>query len=175
MNSTKRGTKNFFPLLSSFLVSLLLLCPLTASAGGKTKAKPASKSTKTKATDSQQQAPAPSEADEETIRTSFDSFTIEWMAKLAEAEEYHRTQLVKVTQRPEGFSAEYVGYLPQRYIEIKKTTSKDTPFVGLLTYYERTLRCSGKTKEEALKGPFEQVETLPVKEIFRFTKGKWIY
>lgn len=176
MNPTKRRTKKFFLLSFSSLTFLLFFCPLPASAGSKTSAKSADKSATSKATDAQQQTPVPSGADEETVRMSFDSFTEEWMGKLAEAEEYHRTQLVKVTQSAEGFSAEYVGYLPQRYIEVKKTVSKETPFVGLLTYYERTLRCSGKkTKEEALKGPFEQVETLPVKEIFRFTKGKWVY
>jgi len=58
---------------------------------------------------------------------------------------------------------------------VKKTEYRDTPFVGTLTYYERTLRCSGKTQEEALQGPFEQVGTSPVREIFRFTKGKWVY
>jgi hypothetical protein len=26
-----------------------------------------------------------------------------------------------------------------------------------------------------MQGPFEQAETIPVREIFRFTKGKWHY
>ena len=60
-------------------------------------------------------------------------------------------ELIKVSQTGESFSAEYVGYLPQRFIEVKKTTSTETPFVGTLTYYERTLRCTGKTKETAPK------------------------
>jgi len=112
---------------------------------------------------------------EEAVQTSFDVFTIEWMKKLSDAEEYHRTQTVKVSESAEGFSAEYVGYLPHRYIIVKKTESKETPFVGILTYYEKTMRCVGKTKEEALKGPFEASDSQQVSEIFRFTKGKWVY
>jgi hypothetical protein len=113
--------------------------------------------------------------DEAAVHSSFDTFTQDWMKKLAETEDYHRKELIKVSQTGESFSAEYVGYLPQRFIEVKKTTSQETPFIGTLTYYERTLRCTGKTKEAATQGPFEQVETTPVKEIFRFTKGQWVY
>jgi hypothetical protein len=58
---------------------------------------------------------------------------------------------------------------------VKKTDSKETPFVGILTYFEKTMRCVGKTKEEALKGPFQPSDSKQVSEIFRFTKGKWMY
>ncbi|MGE0823176.1 MAG: hypothetical protein AB7P18_13755 [Candidatus Binatia bacterium] len=115
------------------------------------------------------------EIDEATAHSRFDTFTQEWMVKLAQAEEYHRTRQVKVSQDADGFFAEYVGYLPQRYIKVKKTTSQETPYVGTLTYYERVLRCRGKTKEDALKGPFEQDRLVPVREIFRFTRGEWVY
>ncbi|HEV8715156.1 MAG TPA: hypothetical protein VGX03_20290 [Candidatus Binatia bacterium] len=112
---------------------------------------------------------------EEAVQTSFDVFTIEWMKKLSDTEEFHRTQTIQVSESPEGFAAEYVGYLPHRYIIVKKTDSKETPFVGILTYYEKTMRCVGKTKEEALKGPFQASDSQQVSEIFRFTKGKWVY
>jgi len=112
---------------------------------------------------------------EEAVQTSFDAFTIVWMKKLSDTEEFHRTQGVQVSQSSEGFAAEYVGYFPHRYIIVKKTDSKETPFVGILTYFEKTMRCVGKTKEEALKGPFQETNSQQVSEIFRFTKGKWIY
>jgi len=167
-----------FLVFFSFL--LLLVCsPLAWAADqqGAPPAKHAAKSSRTAA-----RKPAKTEAavpplvdlTEEAVQTSFDAFTIEWMKKLADTEEFHRTQAV-VSQSPEGFAAEYVGYLPHRYIIIKKTDSKDTPFVGILTYYEKTMRCVGKTKEEALKGPFEASDSQQVSEIFRFTKGKWVY
>jgi hypothetical protein len=96
------------------------------------------------------------------------------MKKLAETEGFRKSR-AQVKQSLDGFSAEYTGYLPHRYIHVKKTESADTPYVGILTYYEKTLRCTGKTKEEALQGPFNQVDTSQVSEIFRFTKGKWVY
>lgn len=111
---------------------------------------------------------------EDIALASFDTFTIEWMKKLEETEQFHKMK-AKVIESPEGFSAEYTGYLPPRYTHVKKTESSDTPYVGILTYYEKTLRSTGKTKEEALQGTFSQVEQTQVSEIFRFTKGKWEY
>ncbi len=111
---------------------------------------------------------------EEAALATFDTFTLEWMQKLIQTENFHKSQ-AQVVESPDGFAVEYIGYIPDRHINVKKTNSSDTPYVGILTYLEKKLRCAGKTKEDALKGPFEQVETSPVSEIFRFTKGKWVY
>ncbi len=112
---------------------------------------------------------------EDEALASFDAFTVDWMEKLRQTEDFQRTERMKIAESSEGFSAEYHGYLSHRYIVVKKTSSKDTPFVGILTYYQQTLRCVGKTREEAVRGPFQQAGTSQVSEIFRFTKGKWHY
>lgn len=165
----------FFPCLLLFLVS-----PRVAAEDQKSTAptkQPAKSSRVAANKPAKAKAATPPLVDlgEEAVQTSFDVFTIEWMKKLSDAEEFHRTQDVKVSQSPEGFAAEYVGYFPHRYIIVKKTDSKETPFVGILTYFEKTLRCVGKTKEEALQGPFQETGSQQVSEIFRFTKGKWVY
>lgn len=175
--------KKSYPLIV-VIFACFLVAPLLASAAEKKTVKKAvAKQTKVKAAVPRGKGKvvpktavkAVPKVDEATARATFETFAQEWMAKLAEAEEFQRTQRLKVTQDPDGFSAEYVGYLPQRFIEVKKTEYTDTPYVGTLTYYERTLRCTGKTKEQALQGPFEQVGTSQVREIFRFTRGKWVY
>jgi hypothetical protein len=181
MKMVNRSWKRLFSLLCTAL--LLFSVPTIVLAESQSKIS-VQKSTKTKSTkvkktrskaSTKKAAPALVVIDEVVIQSSFDTFTQDWMKKLAEAEEYHRQELITVSQSGESFSAEYIGYLPQRFIEVKKTTSTETPFIGTLTYYERTLRCTGKTKETAAQGPFEQVGTTPIKEIFRFTKGKWVY
>jgi len=181
MKTVNMNWKRLFSLLCITLLLLTVPTIVLADSQSKTSVRKSTKakSTKVKKTRSKASAkkapPALAVIDEVVVQSSFDTFTQDWMKKLAEAEEYHRKELIKVSQTGESFSAEYVGYLPQRFIEVKKTTSTETPFIGTLTYYERTLRCTGKTKETAAQGPFEQVETTPVKEIFRFTKGKWVY
>jgi hypothetical protein len=173
--------------LASCLAFLPLLSPSPAPSADHAAAQPAAKTGKTKST-----AKAPAQAPkqkakakkrggavptitEEEAHASFDAFTLEWMNKLQRTEEFQRTQRIKLVESQDGVLAEYTGYLPHRYIIVKKTSSKDTPFVGILTYYQQTLRCMGKTREEALKGPFQQTGTSQVSEIFRYTKGKWHY
>jgi hypothetical protein len=172
-----------FRTLTFITLFCLLVAPLLANAAEKPKKAVAVKQT-TKQTTKRTNRSSPRakaitqeapQVTEETARASFDVFTQEWMNKMVEAEEFQRTKRVQVSETPEGFSAEYIGYLPQRTIEVKKTEYTDTPFVGTLMYQERTMRCLGKSKEEALRGPFQQVKTSPVREIFRFTKGKWEY
>ena len=178
MQLRRRTTgKKSLSLVILFITSLLLSLAPAHAAEKKPSKKPAAKQTRAKpaAPKTKAQSKATPKVDESTAQAAFETFIQEWMTKLAEAEEFQRTQKVKVTQTPDGYSAEYVGYLPQRSIQVKKTEYEDTPFVGTVTYYERTLRCTGKTKEQALQGPFEQVGTSPVREIFRFTKGKWVY
>jgi hypothetical protein len=108
---------------------------------------------------------------EEAARESFDTFTIAWMRKLTKIDRHKE----KVTETEGSFSVEYLKYLPTRYTVVKKTKSEQTPFVGILTYYRRQFHSTGTTEEEAQEGPFEELKTKQVSEIFRYTKGKWVY
>jgi hypothetical protein len=113
---------------------------------------------------------------EASVFYSFNTFTRQWMEKLARAEEFRRSQRMVIKKTAEGFVAEYTGYqLPSRAITIKKTTSSFTPFIGILTYYEEVLRSFGRTREEAVQGPFKVTETREVMEVFRYTQGQWKY
>ena len=108
---------------------------------------------------------------EEAAHASFDVFTVEWIKKRTQAQQAHR----KVTKARGGFVVEYAEALPTRFLKVKKTTSEVTPFVGILSYYQKTFWSTGKTKKKALSGPFEEGETQSVSEIFRYTEGQWVY
>lgn len=118
--------------------------------------------------------PSAGEEAEDRARASFDVFTRKWMQKLADTEDFQKKRM-NVTQTQAGFVAEYIGYLPHRYTTIKLTQLKETPFIGILTYYKKTMRSVGKTKKQAINGLFEHAETSQVSEIFRYTKGEWVY
>ena len=115
------------------------------------------------------------EEEEDHARESFELFTRKWMQKLVKTEDFQKKKMMKIIRAGEGFVAEYTGYLPHRYTVVKLTKSKLTPFVGILTYYKKKMRSVGKTKGQAINGLFEQAETSQVSEIFRYTKGKWVY
>ena len=178
MHPKARSAKQVRRIIVLSIISLAYIINIASAEEQQSKAKPAVKAkvartTKPKPTP-KIAAPEAALMSEDIALSSFDSFTLEWMKKLKEAETFHKMR-AQVKPSQDGFTAEYIGYLPPRYIHVKKTESADTPYVGILTYYEKTLRCTGKTKEEALKGPFDQVGTSQVSEIFRFTKGKWVY
>lgn len=108
-------------------------------------------------------------------RLSFEMFTRLWMKKLMAAERFQKNERLTVTETADGVVAEYAGYLPDRDTTVKATTSAVTPFIGILRYYRTTMRSVGKTKRQAVRGPFEQADKNRVSEIFRYTKGEWVY
>ena len=118
---------------------------------------------------------ADARAAEVHAQLSFELFTRLWMQKLIATEQFQKTQRLTVTKTEDGFMAEYAGYLPDRDTTVKATTSPVTPFIGVLRYYKKKMRSVGKTRQQAMRGPFEQVGTSLVSEIFPYTKGEWVY
>lgn len=118
---------------------------------------------------------ADSRAAEVRARLSFALFTRVWMEKLIATEQFQRARQLTITETADGFVAEYTGYLPHRYTTVKATASPVTPFIGILSYYKKTMRSVGETKQQAMRGPFEQAGTSQVAEIFRYTAGEWVY
>jgi hypothetical protein len=56
---------------------------------------------------------------------------------------------------------------------LKATSSKDSPYVGILTYHRMDLESRGKSKTEAEAKPFVVTKAVKVTEIFRYSKGNW--
>lgn len=108
---------------------------------------------------------------EDAARKSFDAFTIAWMRKLTKIDRHQE----KITETASSVSVQYLKYLPTRFTVVKKTNSMETPFIGILTYFQRQFHSIGATREAALEGPFEELGTKQVSEIFRYTRGKWVY
>ncbi len=169
--------KSLFRICTAGLLVFFSFCLATA---GETSPQQSAPSPHTEATQPDQNqtpsnpAPSAGEEAEDWARASFDVFTRKWMQKLARTEDFLKKGM-QIRQTQEGFVAEYTGYLPYRYTKIKQTQSKAIPFIGILTYYKKTMRSVGKTEKQATNGLFEHAETSQVSEIFRYTKGEWVY
>ena len=168
--------KSLFHICVPGLLVLLFCCLATAEETSPQQSAPSLQPGEQPAQNQTPSSPAssPAEEAEDRARTSFDVFTRKWMQKLARTEDFLKKRM-QIRQTQEGFVAEYSGYLPYRYTRIKLTQSKTTPFIGILTYYKKTMRSVGKTKKQAINGLFEHAETSQVSEIFRYTKGEWVY
>lgn len=58
-------------------------------------------------------------------------------------------------------------------VQVKKTDSVQTPFIGVLRYIESVHESRGQCRVSVLDGPFHPVEQRRITEIFRYVQNKW--
>jgi hypothetical protein len=98
---------------------------------------------------------------------SFEQFVNVWMSRLDRIGKMNILG-IDIMPRDQGFVGRYVCYGPECEFSIKETVSPETPFVGILHYSEKHFLKKGETRQML-------TEKIPVTEIFRFTRGKWVY
>ena len=85
-------------------------------------------------------------------------------------------EVFKVEKDPQGqYVATYRLIAPAEGSEVKATGDKFSPFVGLMKYEEQTFQSRADTPELAKKGPFKCEKEVIITEIFRYSKGKWVF
>jgi hypothetical protein len=109
-----------------------------------------------------------------SVQESFKQFVHAWMAKL---DRIGKMNILGIDVMPcdQGFVGRYVCYGPECEFSIKETVSPETPFVGVLHYSEKHFLKKGETRQETIQRPGMLTKKIPVTEIFRFTRGKWVY
>ena len=113
-------------------------------------------------------------AAENEVEKSFQEFNKQWMKTKYKMEESNKKNLI-CKKVKDYYRAEYTGYSRTYSSTIKKTHSKETPYIGILSYKEKKFASHARTFEGALRGPFTLVYEYPVKEIFIFSNGEWRY
>jgi hypothetical protein len=88
------------------------------------------------------------------VRAAFDQFAQQWMVKVEK----------NALPAPNGGHREYADYS----IELRATGQSSAPYVGLLRYTENLVECSAP-------GQCTATAAIPVTEIFRFERGRWVY
>lgn len=113
-------------------------------------------------------------AGDDTVSQKFSAFCGEWMQKLAARERDNRAA-IKWQNGSGGVLGEFVGYSSEHRCVLKEpATPNDTP-IGKITYRELLYRQKGGSEAEAASSVPQAVEATEVTEIFRYTKGKWVY
>lgn len=144
-------------------LALALACvlpsgPRAAAAAEKAKPKPA--------------AAAPA-ANEEKIATELKAFCRKWMGFL-ETRERDNTRGIKWQAKGTGMAGQYVGYSKEYDCVMKERSSNGTP-VATIVYKEFVYEKAGASKPEAEQAQPSIVDATEVTEIFRYTKGAWVY
>ncbi len=148
------------------LLLLAVALALGASAGApataaeKAKAKPAA-------------AGAPVGISDEKVAEDLKVFCKKWMGFL-ETRERDNTRGIKWQAKGTGMSGQYVGYSKEYDCIMKDRSSNGTP-VAVIVYKEFVYEKVGASKPEAGQAAPNPIDATEVTEIFRYTKGQWVY
>jgi hypothetical protein len=109
---------------------------------------------------------------DDKVTSDLRAFCKKWMGFLEKRESDNRRG-VKWQQKAPGVSGTFVGYSTDYDCIMKERSSNGTP-VATIVYREYLYTAEGPTQSEALLKP-TVVEATEVTEIFRYTKGEWVY
>lgn len=116
-----------------------------------------------------------SAAEDEAVRKAFDVFQNDWIAKMNHHGQFGADK-IKVEKDPQGlYRATYRVIAQNPESEVKATGDKGSPYIGVLKYEEHTYACRADSPELSQQGPFECEKQVVVTEIFRYSRGKWLY
>jgi len=145
------------------LVLPALLLALTAAAV------PAAEKAKPKAA-AASGAPA---ASDEKVADDLKAFCVKWMGFLAKRES-DNTHNIKWQTESAGVKGQYVGYSKEYDCIMKERSSNGTP-VATIVYKELIYEKGGASRPDAEQATPKVVDATEVTEIFRYTKGEWVY
>ncbi len=101
------------------------------------------------------------------------SFCVKWMGFL-ETRERDNVKGIKWSKEPSKVSGHYVGYSKEYDCVMKDRASNGTP-IATIQYKEYLYEKAGPSQKEAEQAQPSVVEATEVTEIFRYTKGEWVY
>ncbi len=136
------------PLLACAAVTLALLAPAANAAADE----PA--------------APAPASPNDRA-RSAFEEFAESWMEKVRHTAEQQRRKPT-VRRGAVDPAVTYRGYAGGYELELRPTGNASAPYVGVIRYHEQIHSCPDG-KDCVITA------VVPIAEIFRFQRGRWVY
>jgi hypothetical protein len=100
----------------------------------------------------------PTTGGDAAITASFESFSRDWIHKM------------RAVAAARAATAGHKRIRDPYEMELRPTGSAQAPYVGILSYCELALKCSG-----AAASSCEATASTVVKEMFRYQSGKWVY
>jgi len=172
LNRLKQKTNITIKLLSGLAALAVILFPIDSTATEKIQAVQTTKISPKK--NNYNSVIKSSVLTEEKVKTMYDDFILNWMIKLDKISKDNSEQIA-LNPSSDGFSGKFISYGPEKDFWVKKTDSNLTTHVGYLKYKQKVYEKKGKTITDAKNCIPCLVQENNVTEIFRFTKGKWIY
>ncbi len=117
--------------------------------------------------------PESAAAANERLAVELGTFCKKWMGFLEARERDNRRQ-VKWQKKDNGVIGQFVGYSKEYDCTLKERSSNGTP-VATIVYRELIYEQSGNSPQEATVSEARVIDMTSVTEIFRYSKGEWVY
>ena len=120
--------------------------------------------------------PAPSAADDK-LKQSLDVFAKDCVTRMNKQRRPGILQK-EVKRQPDGsYVARYVAVDPDSLQTSYNPTSghKTIKYIGRMDYHEVEYLCTGKNQQQALAGPFNETNRVPLTELIKYKNNKWTY
>ena len=107
------------------------------------------------------------------IHAEFARFAQTWVAMLNRNHRFSRSRM-KVEHLDGGYVAHYNLMDGDTIIcQIRPTSSKSVPYLGILKYKERRYERTADSATECMDGDFRQISIVAHTEIFNYQNGRW--
>lgn len=110
-----------------------------------------------------------------SILTSFEDFSSGWMSRLEQVSQQNSRVLKSEPAGNGRVVGRYVSYGPDSMREVRGTSSKATPYVGIIRYAQKTMEKEGENLQKMKEHPGVSTSEIQVMEVFRYTGGRWVY
>ena len=110
---------------------------------------------------------------DEQIADQLKAFCVKWMGFL-ETRERDNQKAIKWDEAASHVSGHYVGYSKDYDCILKERSSNGTP-VATIVYKEFVYEKTGASRNEAEQATPNAIDATEVTEIFRYSKGEWVY
>ncbi|MCA1943699.1 MAG: hypothetical protein LDL30_00235 [Desulfovibrio sp.] len=105
---------------------------------------------------------------------SFRQFCAQFVQKVASSYDKGTITNMKVEKRGNKYVAQYMNVDQNSvHLLVKNSGYDHTPFVGILQYSEQLLEAEGDTAQAAKAGAFKVINSVTVRELFRYANKKW--
>jgi hypothetical protein len=110
---------------------------------------------------------------DEKVAEQLKVFCVKWMGFL-ETRERDNRKGIKWETAPSRVAGHFVGYSKDYDCVLKERSSNGTP-VATILYKEFVYEKAGASRSEAEQAEPNVVDATEVTEIFRYSKGEWVY
>lgn len=155
------------------LLSIGVAVLVSASAAVAEDAAPAADHALAKAGKAEKAEKGKAGASDEQVAAQLKVFCVKWMGFL-ETRERDNRKGIKWEKQSAGVSGHYVGYSKDYDCILKERSSNGTP-VATIVYKELIYEQLGASPLEAEQTAPNVVDATEVTEIFRYSKGDWVY